>query len=251
MSQNDSDHPSTFLILGATGGIGAALSRRLAHAGSNVVLAGRDQMRLAELAADTGGTTVHLEATSFDSVDAAFDAALASHGRLDGVANCVGSLLLKPAHITSEQDWRSVIDVNLTSAFATVRAAGKRLSRQGGASVVLVSTAAVRIGLPNHEAIAAAKGGLEGLVRSAAATYARSDLRVNAVAPGLTETPLSERIRSSERARQHSLSMHALGRFGSPADIASAIAWLLEPENSWVTGQVLGVDGGLGAVRAG
>ncbi len=115
--------------------------------------------------------------------------------------------------------------------------------------MVLVSTAAVRLGLPNHEAIAAAKGGLEGLVRSAAATYARGNLRVNAVAPGLIETPLSERVRSSERARAHSLSLHALGRFGSPDDIASAIAWLLQPENSWVTGQVLGVDGGLGVVR--
>ena len=200
MNESTSKPPSTFLILGATGGIGASLSRRLAEAGSNVVLAGRDRARLARLATETGGTTAPLDATSFDSVDAAFDAAVASHGRLDGVANCVGSLLLKPAHITSEQDWRSVIDVNLTSAFATVRAAGKRLARQGGASIVLVSTAAVRIGLPNHEAIAAAKGGLEGLVRSAAATYARGGV--------------------------------------------------LDPGNSWVTGQVLGVDGGLGAVRA-
>ncbi len=115
---------------------------------------------------------------------------------------------------------------------------------------MLVSSAAARVGLANHEAIAAAKAGIEGLVRSAAATYGPAGLRVNAVAPGLTRTPLTERITSNDAAAEASRAMHVLGRLGEPQDVASAIAWLLDPDQSWVTGQVIGVDGGLGAVRA-
>ena len=97
--------------------------------------------------------------------------------------------------------------------------------------------------------IAAAKAGVEGLARSAAATYAGAGIRVNAVAPGLVRTPLSERITSNPAGEKASLAMHALGRLGEPGDVASLIAWLLAEENTWVTGQVLGVDGGLGSLH--
>jgi NAD(P)-dependent dehydrogenase (short-subunit alcohol dehydrogenase family) len=207
----------------------------------------RDAERLESLATETGAETLSLDATRFDDVERATGHAQALWGRLDGLANCVGSVLLRPAHMTSESAYRDVIAQNLDTAFATVRAGGKAL--KGGGSIVLVSSAVVRSGLPNHEAIAAAKGGIEGLVRSAAATYAAADVRVNAVAPGLVRTPLTERITSNERAAESSLALHALGRFGEPADIASAITWLLSPEQAWLTGQVIGVDGGLGSVR--
>jgi NAD(P)-dependent dehydrogenase (short-subunit alcohol dehydrogenase family) len=115
---------------------------------------------------------------------------------------------------------------------------------------VLVSSAAAQTGLANHEAIAAAKGGVIGLTRSAAASYARQGVRVNAVAPGLVRTKLTERLTSSPQAEQASLALHALGRLGEPDDVASAIGWLLDPVQSWVTGQVIGIDGGLGSVRA-
>jgi NAD(P)-dependent dehydrogenase (short-subunit alcohol dehydrogenase family) len=118
-----------------------------------------------------------------------------------------------------------------------------------GGSIALVSTAAARTGLANHEAIAAAKGGVIGLTLSAAATYASRNIRVNCVAPGLTATPLAARITSNEAALKASQAMHALGRIGQPEEVASALAWLLDPENSWVTGQILGVDGGLGSIR--
>jgi NAD(P)-dependent dehydrogenase (short-subunit alcohol dehydrogenase family) len=120
-----------------------------------------------------------------------------------------------------------------------------------GGSVVLMSTAAAHVGLPNHEAIAAAKAGVEGLARSAAATYASRGLRFNVVAPGLVETPLSERITSSEAGRKASLAMHPLGRLGEPGEVAGVVSWLLGAESSWVTGQVFVVDGGLSAVRGG
>jgi NAD(P)-dependent dehydrogenase (short-subunit alcohol dehydrogenase family) len=238
----------SILILGAAGGIGGALARRLAASGVKLVLAGRDPARIEALAADTGGTPFVLDATKPAEVEAAAAKAVEAHGRLDGLANCVGSILLKPAHLTSEEEWDAVVSTNLKSAYASVRAAGRAMT--AGGSVVLVSSAAARIGLANHEAIAAAKAGVIGLALSAAATYAPKGIRVNAVAPGLVRTPMTARITGNEAALKASTAMHALGRVGEPDDVASAIAWLLDPAQSWVTGQVIGVDGGLATLRS-
>jgi NAD(P)-dependent dehydrogenase (short-subunit alcohol dehydrogenase family) len=238
----------SILILGAAGGIGGALARRLAASGVKLVLAGRDPARIEALAADTGGTPFVLDATKPAEVESAVAKAVEAHGRLDGLANCVGSILLKPAHLTSEEEWDAVVSTNLKSAYASVRAAGRAMT--AGGSVVLVSSAAARLGLANHEAIAAAKAGVIGLTLSAAATYAPKGLRVNAVAPGLVRTPMTARITVSETALKASTALHALGRVGEPEDVASAIAWLLDPAQSWVTGQVIGVDGGLAALRS-
>ena len=164
------------------------------------------------------------------------------------MVNCVGSILLKPAHATTEDEWQSTLQVNLTSAFAAVRSAAKAISKDGG-SVVLLSSAAARYGLANHEAVAAAKAGVIGLTLSGAATYASKNLRVNCVAPGLVDTPLAARITGNPASLEASRAMHALGRIGSPDHVAAAIAYFLDPANDWVTGQVLGVDGGLGSVR--
>jgi NAD(P)-dependent dehydrogenase (short-subunit alcohol dehydrogenase family) len=171
-----------------------------------------------------------------------------AHGRLDAAASLIGSLLLKPAHLTSADDWSEVIATNLTSAFALVRAAAPAMRSDGGA-IVLASTAAARIGLANHEAIAAAKAGVEGLVRSAAATYGARSVRVNAVAPGLVASGLTERLVADPAQAEASRRLHALDRLGTGEDVARAVVWLLDPAQSWVTGQVLGVDGGLGSVR--
>ena len=238
-----------YLVFGATGGIGAALCRRLHRQGARVFLCGRDSEKCSALAAELDAPFDVADATDLAAVDAVFKKAISHFGQIHGAANCVGSILLRPAHLTSDEEWSATIATNLTSAFAVVKAAGRSL-RGGGGSVVLVSSAAARIGITNHEAIAAAKGGVIGLTRSAAATYAAKGIRFNAVAPGLVETGLTERITSNEMSRTSSLAMHALGRFGTPEDIASAIAWLLDPEQSWLTGQVIGVDGGLADVRA-
>lgn len=242
---NDSVH----MIVGATGGIGRALTKQLAESGARLAVAARGEAALRELAASCSAS-VH----AFDARDAAaFERAVAeaaeAHSRLDGLALCVGSILLKPAHRTEPDEWREVLAQNLDTAFHAVRAGAKVMQSSGG-SIVLVSSAAAQVGLPNHEAIAAAKAGVIGLARAAAASYAPRGLRVNVVAPGLVRTPLAAPLLSSPSREEVSIAMHPLRRLGEPEDVARAIAWFLDPAQSWVTGQVLGVDGGLATLRS-
>ena len=241
--------PLRVLVIGGTGGIGAAVAGQVVGDGGTVFLAARDAGRLASLGAELGMPHGTVDAADPDAVDACADAAAQSLGGLDGIVNCAGSLVLKPAHLTTTAEWQATLAANLSSAFGCVRAAGRLLKASGG-SVVLVSSAAARVGLANHEAIAAAKAGVIGLVLSAAATYAKSRIRFNAVAPGLVRTPLTKGLVASELAEKASIGMHPLGRLGAPEDVARAICFLLDPAQGWITGQVLGVDGGLADLRS-
>jgi 3-oxoacyl-[acyl-carrier protein] reductase len=235
---------ANYLILAASSGIGQATATLLRQAGHTVFTTARDTSKIQPDAT--------LDATDFEAVEAVFEQAIERNGALDGVVNCSGSLLLRPAHQTSKAQYQAVIDASLTTAFATVRAAARKMT-QGenakGGSVVLISSAAAMEGLANHDAIAAAKAGILGLTLSAAASYASANLRVNAIAPGLVETPLTVALTANPAARAISESMHALNRLGQPEDIARAIAFFLDPVNDWITGQVLAVDGGLARVR--
>jgi len=236
------------LVIGGGGGIGAAVARMVVAGGGQVFLAGRDEAKLAAVGGELRMPYGSVEAADPDAIDACADAAAAALGGLDGIVNCAGSLLLKPAHLTTTSEWQATLAANLSSAFGCVRAAGRLLKATGG-SVVLVSSAAARVGLANHEAIAAAKAGVIGLVLSAAATYAKQKIRFNAVAPGLVRTPLTKGLVASELAEKASVGMHPLGRLGEPEDVARAIHFLLDPAQGWITGQVLGVDGGLADLR--
>jgi len=242
------ENPHVFLILGASGDIGSQVARQLHAAGQKVLLASRNSDRLDDLANELGAPKWALDATQIGGVESCFVDASNEFGQIDGTVNCVGSLLLKPAHLTKDSEWHETLATNLTSAFATVRAAAKTMAKSGG-SVVLMSSAAARIGLASHEAISAAKAGIVGLAQSAAATYAGRNLRFNVVAPGLVKTKLTKRIWENENAAASSRAMHALGRLGEPKEVASLITWLLDPSNSWVTGEVFAIDGGLGNVR--
>jgi len=233
------------LVIGAAGGIGRRLVELLHRDAWSLVLAGRTEDSLNEVAAEYPGQTAVVDARDFDAIDAVFQ----SHPRITGAVNLAGSILLKPAHLTTEQEFEETIALNLRTAFALTRAAGKHMKSTGG-SVVLMSSCAAGIGLANHEAIAAAKAGVEGLVRAAAATYAGAGIRFNAVAPGLVATPMARRITENEGALKASTAMHPLGRIGQPDDIARAIAFLLGADSTWTTGQVLGVDGGLARLKA-
>lgn len=224
-----------FLIIAAGSSIGRSVVAELQADGHEVITTARNNLNITP--------DVVLEATDFTAVEEVFKNAK----QLDGVVNCCGSLLLKAAHMTTYDEYKSVLDSSLTTAFATVRAAGKYMPH--GGSVVLISSAAALAGFANHEAIAAAKAGIIGLTLSAAASYASHNLRVNCVAPGLVETALTQQMLATDAARKLSASMHALGRLGTPQDIARAIVFLLNPQNSWITGQILAIDGGLSRVR--
>lgn len=234
-------------ILGATGSIGGALARRLVTHGRNVLLLGRNREKLEQLANELSQPFATVDLGNSHSLEAALLHATGANDGLGAIVNCVGSVLLKPAHATTDDEFRQTLETNLFSAFATVRA-GARLLRERGGAIVLFASAAAEVGIQNHEAIAAAKAGVIGLARSAAATYAHHNIRVNVVSPGLIRTHMTRRIWENPAAAAASTALHALGRLGEPEQVASLVAWLIDPENHWITGQVIGIDGGLGHV---
>lgn len=231
---------ANFLVIAASSSMGRATCKLLQEDGHHLYQTARSYDKITP--------DFILDAENFEAVDTAFSLAKEKLGYIDGVVNFAGSLFLKPASSTNKEQYHKVIESSLTTAFATVRSAGQHLDR--GGSVVLISSAAASIGLPNHEAIAAAKAGVSGLMRSAAATYAHRNLRFNVVAPGLTETDLTEKIIQNKSSLDYSINMHPLGRIGQPEDIARAVSFFLDPKNSWVTGQTLHIDGGLSILKA-
>jgi NAD(P)-dependent dehydrogenase (short-subunit alcohol dehydrogenase family) len=234
------------LITGGSGGIGSAVARRVAAAGGTPVLVARDAERLARVAGEIGARAFPGDVLDNDEFGALVKRVEAEVGEIDGVVHAVGSVLLKPLHATSLDDWRRTYEINATSAFIVMRNVMPLLMRRKRGSVVLFSTVATSMGLQNHESIAAAKSAIEGLVHSAAISYARYGIRINAVAPALTRTALSQNLWQNEAMLAASVAMHPLGRIGEPDDIAPAVMYFLSDESGWTTGQILGVDGGLG-----
>ena len=238
----------TTVIIGATGSVGEALARRLKARGQELFLAARDRDRLRRLATELDAYCIVLDATHANAIEHLFDKAQSECGGIRGAVYCAGSLVLKPAHLTSDEDFTQTLSVNLLGPFYMLREAAKRMMTTGG-SIVLPSSAAALTGMANHEAIAAAKAGVVGLVRAAAASYAQRGIRINAYAPGMVESALTESLLASESTRQASMAMHPMKRLGQPDDVASLIDWLLADENDWVTGQVFNIDGGLANLR--
>lgn len=237
----------TTIIFGGTGGIGSEIARAVSAAGGTPFLAARDESRLASLGSELGCSFGCVDMTLESSIAGLIEQASAN-GPISAAAVCVGSILLKPAHMTSLEDWESTLRINATAAFLAVKHLVPKMREHGG-SIVLFASAAAEIGLPNHEAIAAAKGAVIGLTRSAAATYAAQNIRINCIAPGLVRTPLAAKITGNPAAEKFSVALHPIGRLGEPKDIAGLAAWLLSAESSWTTGQVFTVDGGLAGLK--
>lgn len=236
-----------FFIAGATGGIGSLLSRDLVKFGAKVFVTGRNAEKIDQMKSELDCEGAIIDGADFASYESAI-AQAESIAPLNGAVCCTGSLILKSAHATSQAEFEATMAASATSAFGMTRAAAKSMMNQGG-SIVLVASAAARIGLQNHEAIAAAKGAVMGLTLSASATYSRNKIRVNCITPGLTDTPLTSRIVGNEASRKASEAMHPIGRLGKPEDIVEAMLWLLSDASGWVTGQVIGIDGGLGSLK--
>ena len=237
------------LIPGGTGGIGLALARRLVASGHVVGLFARDEGRLSEAVRELGPAAIAIPGNALDELDCqrAVETMIQQVGSLDGVAHAIGSIILRPLHLTKVEDLQSAFDVNVKSLFQVLKAALKPMMERKAGSIVAFGSVAGQIGLSNHEAIAAAKAGVAGLIRSAAITYAPYGIRANVVAPGLVDTPLASAITRSAPARAASEAMHPLGRIGTADEVASLAQWLLGADASWVTGQVFGIDGGMSA----
>ena len=244
--------PGPVLVFGASGGIGAALSRRLRARGAVPFLVSRDPGRLEALAAELGGAPFR----PADATDtAALRAAVAAAGpALAGLAFCVGSIPLKPLARTTEADFLDAFRLNTVAAAMAVQAAAPALAAGGRESgvppgVVLFSSIAARAGFPNHAAIAAAKAGVEGLALAFAAELAPA-VRVNCVAPSLTRTRLAEPLTKSPQMAEAIAKLHPIPRLGEAEDPAALADFLLSDAAGWITGQVVGVDGGRSTLRS-
>ena len=240
----------SYLIVGGSSDIAIVTAKKLLADGASVTCLVRDESRVAELVT-LGAVVVQGDALDQESVTSAINSATQQgDGTIDGVAHLVGSIAIRPPHALSLEAFNEVIMTNLTSAFLTLSMCGKAMLKMGGGRMVFTSSVAGSLGLVNHEAIAAAKGGVESMVRSAAATYAKRGIRVNAVAPGLTDTRLASSILRSDAIREASAQMIPLKRINEADEIATSIHWLLTGAPDNFTGQIMHLDGGMSQILA-
>ncbi len=226
-----------YLIVGASSGIGLALAQSLIEAGANLFTASRTQP-------DLQSTHIAWDAANPDNQ--VFSSLPAT---LDGLVYCPGTINLKPFNRFTSEDFQKDFQINVLGAINVIQAVLSKLKAAGNSSVVLFSTVAVQTGMGFHASVAASKGAVEGLTRSLAAEYASSKIRFNAIAPSLTDTPLAKMLLSSPEKIDASNKRHPLGRVGTSADIAAAAKLLLSDEGSWITGQILHIDGGMGNLK--
>ncbi|MFY7888012.1 MAG: SDR family NAD(P)-dependent oxidoreductase [Spirosomataceae bacterium] len=226
------------LIVGASSGIGFTTAQQLIAKGYHVYSASRNTPDI------SGITHLHWDALQADnSVFASLP------DQLDGVVYCAGTINLKPFHRLSQADFTTDFQVNVLGAVQVLQAVLPKLKKSPSASVVLFSTVAAKIGMGFHASVAASKGAIEGLTISLAAEFSPAHIRVNCIAPSLTDTPLAKNLLSSEEKKEASNKRHPLGRVGTSSDIANLVSFLLSDESTWMTGQTLGLDGGMGSIK--
>lgn len=167
---------------------------------------------------------------------------------IDGLAYCPGTINLKPFSMLKTEVFEQDLRLNFLAVVSVLKALYSKLKNSNQASVVLFSTVAVKVGMPFHTSVAAAKGALEGFAKALAAEWAPT-IRVNTIAPSLTDTPLASRLLGNDAKREKMDARHPLKRVGTVDDIAETAAFLLSNKASWITGQVLGVDGGIGSLN--
>ena len=237
------------LITGASGGLGQALAKKLLASDWQLVVVGRDGEKLKAVYGNNH-TQIVADCSTSQGVQALFDSLKIGNQTPTVLAHCIGNIRLGALHRMAEADFLDCMNANLFSAFYTLAAFTNYLkeAKLAGAAV-FVSSAAARIGTPNHEAIAAAKGGLEALVRSAAASYASANIRINAVAPGILDTPAAAKILSSDLTREMAAKQYPITGIGNAADVADLMAWLISEAAARVTGQVWSIDGGFSSIR--
>ena len=229
-----------FVVIGGSSGIGLDIVRLLTQSTQRVTVISRSIPASSEMKAVRH---VPLDITR-DDIDVS-----SLPDRIQGLVYCPGSIRLRPFHRLNAEDFLSDLEINLLGAVKAIQACLPGLKKADApASIVLFSTVAVKTGMPFHASIASAKGAIEGLTRSLAAEFAPR-IRVNAIAPSLTDTNLAKTLLSDDGKRAAAAERHPLKRVGTPADIAAAAKFLLDDSASWITGQIIAVDGGMGAIR--
>lgn len=234
------------VIVGGHGGVGSALARRLVASGRQVHLIGRDPVKLGAIASELGASSAVADVLDADALKAAVEAAGPA---VSGLAYAVGSINLKPLARLTDADFEMDFRLNALGAVRAVQAALPALkASEGTASVLLFSTVAVAQGFTAHASVAMAKGAVEGLTVALAAELAPK-VRVNCIAPSLTRTPLAKALTSNDQMATAIGQMHAMQRLGEADDIAAMGAFLMSADAGWITGQIIGVDGGRSMLR--
>ena len=228
-----------YLIVGGSSGIGLALTNQLAAKGNKVIVFSRNQNQLQ--------TSDNVEFRSFDILDENIEMPTLDY-ELNGLAYCPGSINLKPFKNLKQQDFLSDFKINALGAIKVINKYFTNLQNSDNSSILLFSTVAVQTGMPYHASVASAKGAVEGLTRSLAAEFAPK-IRVNAIAPSLTDTPMASRLLSSDEKKETSAKRHPLNSIGKPEEIAKAAAYLLSDDSAWITGQIMHIDGGISSLR--
>ncbi|GJQ63232.1 MAG: short-chain dehydrogenase [Melioribacteraceae bacterium] len=236
------------LIVGSTGGIGKKVTEMFHNEGANLILFSRNTDLLSEQKKKYGERALIVSGDALSEEDLTNAVGLGNQqfGEISILFHAVGSIVLKPTNNLTPDIFRQTLELNLVSPFISIKAVLPDMLKNGG-SIVVTSSVAGSKGLTNHEAIAAAKGGLESFVKSFAITYAKKNIRINAVALGLVDTPLASFLTQNKMSLKASENMHPMGRIGQPGDVVGAVSFLASDEAEWITGSVLSVDGGMAA----
>lgn len=228
-----------YVVVGGSSGIGLSLTRLLVEQGSEVFVVSRNADNL-----DNLNNVKHIahDVTSTDELS------IEGLDALDGIAYCPGTINLKPFHRMKREDFIEDFDVNVLGAIKTIQNLLPQLKKSDLPSIVLFSTVAVAQGMGFHASVAASKGAIEGLTKSLAAEFAPR-IRVNCIAPSIVNTPLAGRLLATPEKQEASGKRHPLARIGEPEDISEMAAFMLSDKSGWITGQIIGIDGGMSAIK--
>ena len=234
------------IVSGGGSGIGKAIAQSFVREGAQVVIAGRDSKKLAFAAAEIGGDCLVVVADVSNAADTRklVDATLEKFRRIDVLVNNAAVLLPGTAESISEEDFDQTFNVNVRGLWLLVRSVLPHMRAAGGGSVINIGSVLSLLGARNRVAYSASKGAVAAMTRAMALDHAAENIRVNCICPGIVETELVAKFNLDENVRRQRLAMHPLGRFGQPADVASAAVFLASDESCWTTGSTLTVDGG-------